>query len=285
MLPAHVILRGFETLPVAPEVVARLAPFLKGGDLDPAAFEQTVKFDPVLTANLIQAAHRLLEPGAAPIASLEEAIERVGLHRLLELAVGTSLRRTLPARLPGYGISAGKFWIHCIAVATLGEAIAQRIDLPSADLAFTAGLLHDIGQLAIGDFFAENMPESDWWTFGTPEDERTLLSCNHCDIGKLVAERWQLPLAVIEACRWHHELAKAPAGIDRGLNTVIHAADALAYSLGFKGVGYPGEVLDELAPGQLGLSAQELLDLAQGCRRAIGQNAIASGMGASLDSA
>ena len=57
----------------------------------------------------------------------------------------------------------------------------------------------------------------------------------------------------------------------------------MAYALGFKGVGYPGEVLDELAPAKLGLSGQELLDLAGSLRKAIGQNAIASGMGASLD--
>jgi putative nucleotidyltransferase with HDIG domain len=282
MLPPHVILKGLDTLPVTPEVVARLAPLLSAKTLDAAQFEQAVRFDPVLTANLIQAANNV-QGGEAPITTLEEAIERVGVHRLAEMAVGSSLRRTLPTRLPGYGISAGKFWIHCIAVATIAEAIAQRIDLPSAGLAFTAGLLHDIGQLAIGDFFAENMPESDWWTFGTPEDERALLSCNHCDVGKSVAEKWNLPPAVIDACRWHHELAKAPKDIDRGLNTVIHAADALAYTLGFKGVGYSGEVLDQLAPPQLGLSEEELLELARGSRRSIGQNAIASGMGASLD--
>ena len=285
MLPPHVILKGLEALPVTPEVVARLTPFLNAKTLDVAGFKQAVKFDPVLTANLIQAANQVHEPGSAPIATLEEAIERVGLHRLVDMAVGSSLRRTLPTRLPGYGISAGKFWIHCIAVATIAEAIAQRIELPSVDMAFTAGLVHDIGQLAIGDFFAENMPESDWWTFGTPDDERALLSCNHCDIGKVVAEKWNLPPAVIDPCRWHHELAKAPMNIDKGLNAVIHAADALAYTLGFKGVGYSGEVLDELAPPLLGLSELELLELAKTARRSIGQNAIASGMGASLEQA
>ena len=190
MLPPHVILRNMDTLPVAPEVVLRLTPLLSGEDLGGADLERAVRFDPVLTANLIRAANGALEAGSAPVVSLAEAIDRMGAHRLLEVAVGSSLRRTLPARIPGYGIGAGRFWIHCIAVATIAEAIAGRINLPSAGMAFTAGLVHDLGQLAIGDFFAETMPESDWWTFGTPEEERALLSCNHCDIGKAVAERW-----------------------------------------------------------------------------------------------
>ena len=127
------------------------------------------------------------------------------------------------------------------------------------------------------------MPESDWWTFGTPAEERALLSCNHCDVGKAVAERWKLPQAVVDTCRWHHELEQAPESIDTPLNTVIHAADALAYVIGFNGVGYPGEVLDALAPARLGLSEDELIDLAKDARQEIGRNAIASGMGSSLD--
>jgi len=285
MLPAHVFLHGFDTLPVAPEVVARLTPLLGDPAFTADDLERTIAFDPVLTANLLQAANRALGTGAAPVTGLRQAAERVGLQRLLATAVGASLRRGLPSRIPGYGIASGKFWIHCIAVATISEAIARRIALPAAEVAFTAGLLHDVGQLAIGLFFAENSPEADWWTFGTPAEERSFLGCNHCDVGLLVARRWSLPGPVSDACRWHHEPAEAPASIDTGLNAVVHAADALAYTLGYRGVGYPGEVLHPAAPARLGLAEAELLALARGVRRAIGRNAVASGMGASLDPA
>lgn len=284
MFPTHVILEGVEALPTMPEAVIRLTALVKDEQATSADFEQAVKHDAVLTANLINAANSVFKTGSEPVTSLSDAIERVGMQRLVEVAVGSSLRRTLPVRLPGYGISSSKFWIHCTAVATIAEALAYRIKLPSAEMAYTAGLMHDIGQLVIGNFLAETMPESDWWTFNTPAEERNLIGSNHCDVGKEIAIRWNLPPVVADTCRWHHELTRAPESIDTGLNTVIHAADALAFMLGFKGVGYiGGEVLDESAPARLGLTEQELLELAKSLTHAIGQNAIASGMGASLD--
>lgn len=278
MFPPQAILRGTDTLPVAPAVVTRVTALMSDPSVTAAGLEEAIKLDPVLTANLIQAANSVFRGAGQRISTLREAVDRVGVHRLLEVAVGSSLRRRLPSRIPGYGISAEKFWIHCVAVATVAEALAKETRLPSADMAFTAGLLHDIGQIVIGDFFAETMPESDWWTFGTPAEERSFLGCNHCDVGKGLAERWHLPAKVADTCRWHHELPKAPEGIDVGLNTAIHVADAMAFKLGFGGVGYHGEVLDPLAVSQLGRSEAELFELASSVRANIGQNAVASGM-------
>jgi putative nucleotidyltransferase with HDIG domain len=284
MFPTHVILEGVDALPTLPEAVIKLTELVKDEHATAADFEQAVKHDAVLTANLIHAANSVFKSGSEPITSLSDAIELIGLQHLVEVAVGSSLRRTLPVRLPGYGISSAKFWIHCTAVATIAETLAHRINLPSSEMAYTAGLMHDIGQLVIGNFLAEAMPESNWWTFNTPAEERNLIGSNHCDVGKEIAIRWNLPPLIADTCRWHHELTKAPENIDTGLNAVIHASDALAFMLGFRGVGYiGGEALDQSAPARLGLTEKELLELAKSVKHAIGQNAIASGMGASLD--
>lgn len=277
MFPSHVILAAIDSLPTLPDAVARLSALVDKEDATTRDFEQAVKHDLILTANLIHAANSGQFSGAEPVSSLSAAIERVGMQRLVEVAVGSSFRRSLPIRIPGYGITAQKFWIHCIAVATIAENLAERLKLLSADMAFTAGLLHDIGQLGIGGFFAEMMPESNWWTFDTPEKERSLLGCNHCDIGHGLAVKWDLPAATRDVCRWHHEVPKAPKDADVDLITVIHAADALSFMIGFGGVGYPGEVLDERATVCMGISEQELLELAKSLRHPIGENALAIG--------
>jgi 2'-5' RNA ligase len=69
-------------------------------------------------------------------------------------------------------------------------------------------------------------------------------------------------------------LPKAPKNADLDLITVIHAADALSFMIGFGGVGYFGEVLDEQATVRIGISEQDLLELAKGLRQTIGQNAL-----------
>lgn len=279
MFPAHVMLEGIEALPVLPEAVARLSSVINDPEAGIDDFEQAVLLDPVLTACTLQAANSLNPDAASPIATVREAAERIGMRRLYDVAVGSSIRRTLPQRIPGYGITAQKFWIHCIAVATIADLLARKLELKNTEMAFTAGLLHDIGQLVIGNFLAHAMPAANWWTFDTPAKERSLLGCNHCDVGYEVAVKWNLPDSIRDACRWHHEMTKAADDLDTDMITIINAADALAYMIGFPGVGYVGEVLDKEAPARLGLGTKELYQLAVSVKKTIGQNAVATGMG------
>jgi putative nucleotidyltransferase with HDIG domain len=277
------ILDGINSLPTLPEAVTKLSELVKNEHATAEEFEQAVLLDPVLTVNMIRASNTINPGSSEPITTVREAVELIGMQRLFEVAVGSSLRRTLPARIPGYGITAQKFWIHCIAAATIADALAKKLDLPSADTAFTSGMLHDIGQLVIGDFLAVTMPEANWWTFDSPEKERKLLGSNHCDVGSEIALRWNLPKIVIDSCRWHHELPEIPDNCDADMIIVMHAADALAYMTGFPGVGYVGEELHELAPSRLGISAEELLDIAKSVKHIIGKNAIATGMGKQVE--
>lgn len=283
MFPAHVLLEGIDFLPVLPEALTRLSAIVKDSSASTADFVQATLLDAVLTACMLHAANSLASDGADPIISVEQAVEQFGMQRLFDAAVGSTIRRSLPARIPGYGISAEKYWIHSIAVATISDLLAKKLDLPNADMAFTAGLLHDIGQIIIGNFLGHAMPDANWWTFDTPTKERSLLGCNHCDVGYEIAVKWNLPKTIQDCCRWHHELTKASEDLDTNMITVINAADALAYMIGFPGVGYVGEVLDKETPARLGFSTKELYQLANEVKQTIGKNAAASGMTAPLD--
>jgi len=283
MFPAHVMLEGIDLLPILPEALTRLSVIVKDNTATAEQFTQAVMTDPVLTACMLHAANSLSSDSAKSFNTVHEAVEQFGQQRLYDAAVGSTIRRSLPARIPGYGISAEKYWIHSIAVATIADLLARKLDLPNADMAFTAGLLHDIGQIVIGNFLGHAMPAANWWTFDTPTKERSLLGCNHCDVGYEIAVKWNLPKTVGDCCRWHHELTKASEDLDTDMITVINAADALAYMIGFPGVGYVGEVLDKETPARLGFSTKELYQLASDIKQTIGKNAAASGMTVSLD--
>jgi putative nucleotidyltransferase with HDIG domain len=278
MFPAHVMLEGIDFLPVLPEALTRLSAIVKDSCTSTDDFVQTTRLDAVLTACMLHAANSLSTDGADPITSVEQAVEQFGMQRLFDAAVGSTIRRSLPARIPGYGISAEKYWIHSIAVATIADLLARKLDLKNADMAFTAGLLHDIGQIVIGNFLGHAMPAANWWTFDTPAKERSLLGCNHCDVGYEIAVKWNLPKVIQDCCRWHHELTKASDDLDTNMITVINAADALAYMIGFPGVGYVGEVLDKETPAKLGINTKDLYQMASDVKQSIRQNAIASGL-------
>jgi len=97
-------------------------------------------------------------------------------------------------------------------------------------------------------------------------------------VGYEVAVKWNLPETIINCCRWHHEPNKATNDLDTEMLTIINAADELAYTIGFPGVGYAGDVLDKDAPARFGFSTDELDELADTVKLAIAKNAIAAGM-------
>lgn len=278
MFPAYVLMEGVDTLSTLPAAVTQLSVLLNDKTATDNEVEQSFKRDPVLTVNLFHAANGVFGNGLQPVATIREAIQRVGRQRLFDAAIGNSLKRTMPARIPGYGTPTEKYWLHSIAAATIAEMLAKRTHLIDPETAYTAGLLHDIGQLVIGGFLAVTMPAANWWTFDTPAKERSLLGSNHCDVGRELAGTWNLPVAVEHTCRWHHELSKVPADVDKQLITVLHAADALAYMIGYPGVGYVGEVLDPRSPQQLGATTSELYELALGLKSAIEAQAVTAGM-------
>lgn len=269
MFPAYVILEGLEALPTLPEAVARLTVMLQDDNATAADFEKAVRTDPVITANLLRAANSVYSQGIEPITSVRQAVARIGLRRVFEVAVGSSVRRTLPARIPGYGLNAEAFWLHCTATAVYAEALGREFNLPCRDISFTAGLLHDVGKLVICNFLAEVMPEASWWTFGTAAEERKLLGSNHCDVGREIAVRWHLPVFVADVCRWHHEPAQLPDDVDSDLIAVVLAADYLSYTAGFSGGSGAGVRCYSYIQSHLGLTPGRCAELAEAYREEV----------------
>ncbi len=258
MIPAYVLVEGIQALPSLPEAVARLTPLLRDERATAERFEQAVRSDPAITANLLKAANSAYYSRNAPISTVRDAVARIGLRRVYEVAVSTSFRQTLPRRLPGYGLDGSDFWLHCAATALFAEALALRGNFRCADIAYLAGLLHDAGKLIIGGFLAVEVPEANWWTFGTDGGERQLLGSSHCDVGGEIARKWNLPPQVEQACRWHHEPGRASTEEEVELASVVHAANALAYRAGFPGGSSDGQDLDPAVALRLGLTPESL---------------------------
>jgi len=232
--PALVLSRVKE-LPALSATALRLAELARDARSGAADFERVVRPDPALTANLLRVANSAYFGLRCRAESVRQAVTVLGVKRVSEVAAAVALAPVIPSRLPGYELEASAFWLHSVAVAVLAERLSLQLGLRCPELTFTAGLLHDIGKLAIGAFVADDAPSILIRTRGGlpfVAAEQAVLGVDHGQVGGLMAEAWSLPPAAAAAARWHHAPGAAPEGAPQALIDLVHVADGLAHTLG-----------------------------------------------------
>jgi putative nucleotidyltransferase with HDIG domain len=286
--PARVA-ASVRALPTPSAAVARLHALARDPRSSAADLDATIRPDPALTANLLKLANSAHFGLRHRVGTAREAIALLGVRRVCEVATSAAFAPLIPDRLPGYDVDARAFWGHCVAVAVLAERVALAGDRGARrgapDLLFTAGLLHDLGKLAVAAFVAEGAGAIlGRVRSGGPfaAAEREVLGVDHGEVGALVAEAWALPPPVAWAARWHHAPAAAPEEA-RPLCALVHVADALAHSLGLGAdAGELARAIDPEAARLAGASVRTLERVASESLDAIGEMTRALGAGGGI---
>lgn len=214
---------------------------LQDPDASTAALTRAIECDPALTANVLRLANSAYFGFARSVASVADAIWRLGTWNLRQLVLATVVSPLQKQAVKGYDLPPGDMLKHSLAVAVGAEKLGRLLEAPSCDHLFTAGILHDIGKIALGTFVElDAAPILKLATSeGLPfvEAERRILGIDHAELGAFLADRWNLPREVVEIVRWHHEPdqfgGRNPAG------DLVHVADALCI-LGGIGIGTDG---------------------------------------------
>ena len=262
MITIESVLTCLEKLPALPAAAIRVSELARDERSSAVDFERVIRPDAALTANVLRFANSAYFGLRSKVESVRQAVALLGLKRTSELAAAAALGPIIPSRLPGYEIDASGFWTHCMAVAVLSERLATELRLEHPDLIFTAGLLHDIGKIAIASFVSNCAQEIMSRVHGGlafVSAERAVLGVDHTEVGSAMAVAWKLPTAVADVARLHHAPGEAPAGTDRVLIDLVHAADALAHALGLgRDAGELARAVDPGAEERLGIRARFL---------------------------
>jgi len=234
------ILAAIQELPAAPMVLARVLMIMEDPKAGSAELIEAIEIDPGVTANVLRICNSPYYAGTRQLSTLQEAVHRVGTRTVMQLVTMGASQPLLGGEHEGYGFEVGDLWRHSVSTALACRILTTRLQHPRQSVAFTGGLLHDLGKIALDTFLKERYQEvrqkvESGATF--QEAEREVLGMEHAELGARIAENWGFPETLTRMIRHHHEPEDTEE--DNDLCSVVHLADALSHWLGI-GLGRPG---------------------------------------------
>jgi putative nucleotidyltransferase with HDIG domain len=220
-----------DALPSLPEIVHHLMSTLKdeGADVDTLAHH--INADPAIVARLLAAANSSAFGVNTRIDSARQAFYYLGVNRVVNIIIATALIQRFDTRTADF--DARLLWRHTMGVATCARVLAEQIDY-DPEIAFTAGLLHDIGQVlmftAAPNDYAHvlELRQKDVSSILSAEIE--VFGYDHTAAGSLLAREWKLPWEIIEAIAAHHD-PDSYNNTGSQLGDLIHLAEVLSHAL------------------------------------------------------
>ncbi len=147
------LLDSVEVLPLSPALLPKLLPKLSDVDTNFDEVVEIIAFDPALTAKLLQICNSAFFGHESEVTTVAEAVNRVGYQAVYLLVAMINGSNCFPCPSPA-GVDAGKLWQHSITTAFNTKFVAESAGLDGNQL-FTAGLLHDIGKVILGQAQAQ----------------------------------------------------------------------------------------------------------------------------------
>jgi diguanylate cyclase (GGDEF)-like protein len=198
---------------VASEIVA----LARDENIDMGRVAQAVERDPALAAKILRVANSAFFAPRRPSQNLRQALVVIGLNAALTLALSFSLVSTFRALNP-QGINYPRFWRRALLAATAARAFGQLAKVPSEEDLFLAGLLQDMGVLAIDriarDFYSKLPQPANHQALITYERER--LPYDHAYYTHLMLKTWNVPPRIYQAIQYSHTPHAISGSTDEG---------------------------------------------------------------------
>ncbi len=218
---------GIDKLPSTPRIHAALTRMLADPEVEPRAVAGVIEQDPAVSARVLQVVNSAYFGLSQPITSLTHAVLHLGIEAIKNLTLTVEVFRSFR---PPKGFSLDLLQQHSYLTAKIAGALVSGHS--TAQDAFTAALLHDVGKLVL----ASRMPES-FVEASRPSGERAvpvyavereLNGFTHAEAGAYLLGLWGLPYPIVEAVAHHHEPLRVK---QRGFDTLaaVYVADHLAW--------------------------------------------------------
>ncbi|HRJ27499.1 MAG TPA: HDOD domain-containing protein [Fimbriimonadaceae bacterium] len=255
------ILQKTTDLPTIPAAALRVIQEADLSSCTASTVASTISTDQSLTAKVLRLSNSAYYGLSREIVDLQEAVVVLGMRCVRNLAMVAATYPWMSKALTGYSLEPRAMWTHSFGTAVGAQLIAQRARIKNDDTAFTAGLLHDLGKVALSVWLEKrfnvivSVAERESLPFNLAE--KRVLGFDHTEVGYHLAKSWNIPDTLALAIRYHHAPSESP--VKNTFVDCVHVGDYLTMTMGF-GLGGDGlhYEFDEDSLDRLGLSFTDL---------------------------
>lgn len=195
-------------LPTLPAIAMELMEVTRNDRLSVNQMLPIIEKDPPLAMKVLKIANSAYYGLHRKVDSLRHALVIIGLKELSDLALSFSVFRAFARDEATHGLRWKRLWEHSAACGHVCQLLQSKLELDIPSSPYALGLLHDIGKLILYKLEPERYLEC----LEMARDEKVYsyqieareIGVDHMQVGRWIAEKWQLPNALIAAMGHHH---------------------------------------------------------------------------------
>ncbi|PKM54326.1 MAG: hydrolase [Firmicutes bacterium HGW-Firmicutes-3] len=228
------LIEKVDDIPAFPQTVINIMLLLKEPRSAAVDIEREVMKDQGLTTKLLKMANSAFYSGRRQIKTVADATVLLGFDTVQSLVLASTVGKVMEKELKGYSYERNALWRQSQISAIMARAIAKKAKYPNPDIAYTAGLLKDVGKVILDEFVHESYQEiltmisNEVMTYVVAEEE--VLGFNHGQVGARIVEKWNLASELVDAIEYHHKPFQSMDNIE--LVSIVHISDGLVMMMG-----------------------------------------------------
>ena len=235
------LVRQVRDLPALPDMAVKVMRLTDDARASANDVARVLAADQAMTARVLKLANSAFYGVPRRVSTVTDAVVLLGMRTVRNMTVALGCQPVLERALPGYALRPGDLWRHSFCCAFAAQCLAKRARYRVAEEAFVGGLLHDIGKVILNTHmqaeFAAVLRYASENDVPFMDAERAVLGFDHAEAGARVLARWNLPPALVDCVRYHHEPLSQPT--PSPLTGLVHLADVMCLMLGI-GLGGDG---------------------------------------------
>jgi len=263
------LLNNIGELPTLPSIATAIMEKTLEANVSARQIAEMVEKDQALALKVLKVANSPFYRRIKEISTIRGAVVLLGFNVLKSIVLSISVLNLFNSK-DRHALDFYKFWQHSIACAVCAKSIAGKILPASAEDAFIAGLLHDLGKVIADQLickkgeYREVVEAMDHAGADILDIEQEIVGIDHAAIGKYLMERWNLPSHLSKAVGYHHSLVDiTDDGTTKSLCAIVHVADMVTNHLGIGTTQTQTQTgfVDPSLLNQLGITSHDIQEI------------------------